>query len=330
MSFSIVDMSAPAASATPAREARIAVLIPCRDEASTIASVVHAFQRALPTASVYVYDNCSTDGTADVAHRAGAIVRHETRPGKGLVVRRMFADVDADVYLIVDGDDTYDSSVAAEMVEMLLSQELDMVVAARGASDNDIDERRGHAMGNRLFSRVVASFFGRAFTDVFSGYRVLSRRLVKTFPAESYGFEIETEMTVHSLDLMLPVGEITALYAARHMGGGESKLRTIPDGARIAGKIINLFRHSRPLAFFSILALLVTCVAWAVGGVVVVEYIDTGLVARLPSAVLASALQLVAVLLVATGLILDSVARGRREAKRLAYLGYISPRVDPH
>ena len=301
----------------------VAVLVPCLNEAETVAEVVATFTRALPDSRIYVYDNGSSDDTVARAEAAGAIVRHEPRKGKGIVMRRMFADIDADVFVMVDGDATYDPQHAPEMVERLIRRNLDMVVAAR-RPESGPDERRGHALGNRAFSRVITWLFGRPCADVFSGYRALSGRMVKTFPAESRGFEIETELTVHAQELDLPVEETEAPYKVRDIEGSVSKLRTIPDGLHIARQILTLFRHSRPLAFFAWLALLMTIAAWVIGAVVIIEYANTGLVERIPSAVLATGLQLVAVLLVMTGFILDSVARGRREAKRLAYLAYPS------
>lgn len=297
---------------------RVAVLVPCRNEAVAIATVVGDVRRALPQARVYVYDNASTDETAAIARAAGAIVRYEPVPGKGGVVRRMFADVDADVYLVLDGDATYDASRAGEMVAMVAEQGLDMVIGVR-EHDDEGAYRRGHATGNRAFNAILGLLFGRTPADMLSGYRALSRRFVKSFPAESKGFEIETEITVHALEMRVPTGELPTRYVARREGSA-SKLSTWRDGARILRFMAHLFRDVKPLAFFAALAGALTAAGLAVGAGVVREYLQTGLVPRLPSAVLATGLMLLAALSFAAGVILESVARGRREAKRLAYL----------
>ncbi len=296
----------------------VAVLVPCLNEDQSVGRVVRAFHDALPGARVYVYDNGSSDETVAVARAAGAIVRSEPRAGKGWVVRRMFAEIDAAIYVMVDGDDTYDASHAPTLINQLRSNRLDMVVANR-LSDGE-HERRGHRVGNRLFSGAVTKLFGTQVGDVFSGYRAFSHRLVKSFPSDAKGFEIETDLTVHCLQIGLAVGETSSSYRPRDLDAGSSKLHTLRDGSRIARRIVNLFRHVRPLAFFSLLALIFTIGAWILGGVVVMEYLSTGQIARLPSAVLATGLQIVGVLLLIVGLILDTVAASRREQKLLSYL----------
>jgi glycosyltransferase involved in cell wall biosynthesis len=297
---------------------RMAVLIPCFNEEASIAAVVIGFKAALPTADVYVYDNNSTDQTAHVAAVAGAEVRSEPLQGKGNVVRRMFADVDADVYVMVDGDSTYDPAFAAEMIDMLLKQRLDMVVGVRVASQ-DAAYRRGHKFGNRLLTSAVAHLFGNRFSDMLSGYRVFSRRFVKSFPAMSNGFEIETELTIHALELRLPVAEVEAPYSVR-LDGSSSKLQTYSDGLRILRQILILYKNERPLQFFSAIGFALGVVAFALGIPLVVTFIKTGLVFRQPTAILATGLVVLSALSFVTGLILDTVTRGRREMKRLAYL----------
>lgn len=297
---------------------RIAVLIPCYNEEVTIAAVIGAFRTALPLATIYVYDNNSVDGTARIATVAGARVQREQRQGKGHVVRRAFADVDADVYVLVDGDGTYDASAAPAMVALLLDQQLDMVNGAR--RDHAAGAYRpGHRFGNHMLTYLVGSVFGRDVSDMLSGYRVFSRRFVKSFPALSAGFETETELTVHALELGMPIAEIQTDYAERPLGSA-SKLRTIRDGMRILRTILVLVKDERPLAFFGAAALLLLLLGIGFGASVVVEFMRTGLVPRLPTAVLASTLVLLAALAIACGFVLDSVARGRKELKRLAYL----------
>lgn len=298
---------------------RIAILIPCRNEAATVAQVVSAFRLAVRGCSVYVYDNASTDETAANARSAGAIVRVESRPGKGGVVRRMFAEVDADIYVIVDGDATYDASRAPELIDALIADDLDMVTAVRDDAGNAAAFHRGHRFGNWMFNWLLGIIFGRRPADMFSGYRALSRRFVKSFPSAAQGFEIETELTVHSLELRIPTAEVITHYRARP-AGSVSKLHTWRDGLRILGTLTTLFRDVRPLPFFGIVAVLLALAGLALGTEVIIEYTHTGLVPRLPSAVLATGLMLLAALSLASGLILDSVARGRRESKRLAYL----------
>jgi len=301
---------------------RIAVLIPCYNEEATIGQVIRDFAAALPEAQIYVYDNNSTDRTVEVAAAAGAIVRRETLQGKGHVVRRMFADVDADVYVLVDGDGTYDAAAAPEMVRLLLEERLDMVNGRRvevPGSGPIGAYRRGHRTGNRVLSSMVRAVFGDRIKDMLSGYRVFSRRFVKTFPALASGFETETEFTIHALDMMMPVAEVSTHYRERP-AGSVSKLRTYSDGFRILNTIVKLIKEERPLQFFSAIGVIFLLLAVLVSIPLFVTYFETGLVPRLPTAVLAMGMVVVAMLSFTCGLILDSVARGRREAKRLAYL----------
>lgn len=297
----------------------IAVLVPCYNEEATVAAVVQNFTAVLPNAKVYVYDNNSSDQTVARAREAGAIVRNEARQGKGNVMRRMFSDVDADVYVLVDGDDTYDAASAPTLIEKLLSEHLDMVVGTRLHSTDDQAFRRGHRIGNDLLTGVVSVLFGRSFSDMLSGYRVFSRRFVKSFPALAAGFETETELTVHALELRMPIAEVVTPYKARPIGS-LSKLRTYRDGTRILFTIMALFREERPLLFFSILSAMLTLLALVIAYPVVVTYMHTGLVPRFPTAILATGIMILASLSVAAGFILDTVTRGRREMKRLFYL----------
>lgn len=301
---------------------QVAVLLPCLNEEEAIGSVVSDFRALLPEAVVWVYDNGSDDRTKEVARQAGAQVRVEPRRGKGNVVRRMFADVDADVYLLVDGDGTYHASSARRMVDLLLEDSLDMVTGARVGQDGGA-YRQGHKWGNRVLTGLVGRIFGRQCDDMLSGYRVFSRRFVKSFPALSSGFEIETELTVHALELRMPMADLPTPYKAR-VEGSSSKLRTIPDGLRILRTIFGLVRDERPLEFFSALWVALVVAAVAVGSPVVLEFLATGLVPRLPTAVLSVGLMLLGFLSLACGLILDTVTRGRRELRRLAYL-QVSP-----
>jgi glycosyltransferase involved in cell wall biosynthesis len=297
---------------------RIAVLVPCFNEAVTISKVVRDFRRALPSARVHVYDNNSTDDTAATAREAGAIVRRETLQGKGHVIRRMFADVEADLYVLVDGDDTYDADSAPLMVERLIGEQLDVVSGVRTTSIQAA-YRPGHRLGNAVLTGIVGWIFGNRVSDMLSGYRVFSRRFVKSFPALSAGFETETEFSVHALELRMAVGEIATPYRDRPEGS-VSKLRTYSDGLRILRTIMLLVKEERPLQLFVGIGLLLFLIGLALGTPVVVVFLETGLVPRLPTAVLASSLVLLAFLCFAAGLILDSVARGRKEMKRLAYL----------
>ncbi len=302
----------------PTAAARIAVLIPCYNEADSVGDVVRAFQQALPDARILVFDNSSTDGTIAAAEQAGAHVTREPRRGKGNVVRRMFADVDADIYVMADGDGTYDAAFAPLLVEALVRDRLDMVVGARaGVAQNA--HRAGHAFGNRCFNLLYRLLFGAEFGDIFSGYRVFSRRFVKSFPAISSGFEIETELSVHAGQLKLPVGEIQTPYGARREGS-TSKLRSVRDGARILKTFAVLLKETRPMLFFGALAGCVALLSAALAAPLVGTFLQTGLVPRLPTAVLCTGLILIASLLGACGLILDSLARSRVEQKRMFYL----------
>ncbi len=297
----------------------IAVLVPCLNEEVAIPKVVADFRQALPDALIFVYDNGSTDRTCEVARAAGAIVRREPLRGKGNVVRRMFADIEADIYVLVDGDDTYDAASAPAMVQRLIDDSLDMVNGAR-EEKSEAAYRRGHRFGNRLLTGLVARFFGERLGDMLSGYRIMSRRFVKSFPALATGFETETELTVHALELRMPIAEVMTPYRERPPASA-SKLRTIPDGIRIMRLIMRLVREERPLEFFSLVAGLLAVLSVFLGLPVVFEYLRTGLVPRLPTAVLAMGLMLLGFLSLACGLILSTVTRGRMEAKRLHYLG---------
>ena len=302
-----------------------AVLIPCFNEEATIAKVVTDFRAALPNARIFVYDNNSSDATGDVARAAGAVVRFEPLPGKGNVVRRMFADVDADVYILVDGDDTYDASRAPELIAQVLESKLDMVVGTRiAAPEVAAAYPPGHRFGNAMFTGAVARLFGDRFTDVFSGYRAFSRRFVKSFPGLSVGFEIETELTVHTIELRLPTGEIETAYGERPEGS-TSKLNTIRDGLRILSVIGLLYKEVRPSVFFGVPFLLCLLLSLGLGLPLFVTYFETGVVPRFPTAIAASGLMVLSWLFLVAGLILDSVARGRLEMKRMAYLGLPVP-----
>jgi glycosyltransferase involved in cell wall biosynthesis len=302
---------------------RIAILLPCFNEDAAIAQTVAGFRAALPNAEIYVYDNNSTDRTREVAAGAGALVRTERMQGKGHVVRRMFADVEADIYVMADGDSTYDAAVAPEMIRRLLDDRLDMVVGARRSEIEDA-YRRGHRFGNRFFTAVLARLFGRSFTDIFSGYRVFSRRFVKSFPALSRGFETETEISVHALELDLPVGELVTSYGARPEGS-ESKLSTWRDGFRIARTILHLFRIERPVLFYGSIGVFLAALAVVLSLPLALTYLETGLVPRIPTAILVTGLMILAFLCFFTGLILDTVVRGRRETRRLHYLSLPAP-----
>src|SRR5215469_11592245 len=297
---------------------RIAVLVPCYNEEAAVATVVRDFRQALPLAQIYVYDNNSTDRTAEVAREAGAEVRSERRQGKGHVVRRMFADVDADVYVLVDGDATYDAPSAPRMIDKLVTEHLDMVVGLR-VEGEQAAYRPGHRIGNWMLTSFMSSVFGQAFKDILSGYRVLSRRFVKSFPVLSDGFEIETELTVHALELSMPVAEVETPYLARPKGS-VSKLNTWSDGFRILGTILKLYRSEKPLRFFTLIGIFMAVVSIGLAIPIVVTYLEEGLVPRLPTAVLSMGLMILAVLSVSSGLVLDTVTRGRREMKLLAYL----------
>ena len=311
---------------TRATGPRIAVILPCYNEEAAIGQTVRAFREALPVAQVYVYDNNSRDGTRAVAERAGAVVRTERMQGKGHVVRRMFAEIDADVYVMADGDATYDASAAPLMVSRLLDEQLDMVVGAR-ASEVDAAYRRGHRLGNAMLTGILARMFGRSFSDILSGYRVFSRRFVKSFPVLSEGFEIETEISVHALELRMPVAELTTAYGARPEGSA-SKLSTYRDGWRILKTMLNLYRLERPIAFFGAIGGALIALAVLLAIPLFITFFKTGLVPRVPTAVLCTGLVLLACLSAVCGLILDTVTRGRREMKRLAYLSLPAPSAD--
>ena len=313
----------PGPQAEPA-EARIAVTIPCYNEAITIAKVIAEFRAALPGAAIYVFDNNSTDNTAQVARDAGAIVRSEQRQGKGHVVRRMFSDVEADIYVMVDGDDTYDAAIAPTLVELLKRNHVDMVVGTRANVTKDAG-REGHAFGNKLFNKIYGRLFGKQFSDIFSGYRVFSRRFVKSFPAISSGFEIETEMSVHCSQLGIPTLERPTHYGVRPEDS-ESKLRTFRDGFRILGMFATLMKETRPAAFFGAIGASLILVAAILALPLFATYAQTGLVPRLPTAILATGLVIMATIMGISGLILDSLARARIEAKRAVYLSFPNSR----
>jgi glycosyltransferase involved in cell wall biosynthesis len=313
-----MSVSAPSPTAP-----RIAVLIPCYNEEVAVPRVVAAFRAALPEAAIYVYDNNSADGTRRVAEAAGAVVRTETQQGKGHVVRRMFADIEADAYVLVDGDDTYDAAAAPEMLRLLFDERLDMVTGVR-VTDAIGAYRPGHRFGNAVLTGMVRWVFGNRITDMLSGYRVFSRRFVKSFPALAAGFETETEFTVHALELRLPVGELRTAYKERPVGSA-SKLNTWRDGLRILRTILLLVQRERPLMFFSLAGAVLFAAAILLALPLLATFLETGLVPRLPTAVLATGLALLSFLSIASGLILDTVSRGRLEAKRLAYLALPAP-----
>lgn len=304
-----------------AKALEIAVLIPCFNEAVSIGNVIEGFRRALPGATLYVYDNNSIDETSAIALERGAVVKRVTKRGKGNVVRRMFADVEADVYLLVDGDDTYEPAAARTMVDRLLSQDLDMVCGVRRHTTDEA-YRSGHQWGNRVLSGIVARIFGKASQDMLSGYRVMSRRFVKTFPLRFEGFEIETELTVHALRMRCPMAEVETVYRERGEGS-TSKLSTIRDGIRISRAILFLFRSELPLLFYGAFALFFALSGMALGLPVVEEYLRTGLVPRFPSAILASGLEIIAALSLVCGLVLSGVTQTRLEIKHLYYLNYL-------
>jgi hypothetical protein len=297
----------------------IAVLLPCYNEAATIGPVVRGFRAALPSARIYVYDNNSTDGTALHAMLAGAIVLRERRQGKGHVVRRMFSDIDADIYIMADGDGTYQPDDAEELVRTLVTERSDMVVGTRRGVHDDAG-RQGHALGNRIFNMLYRSIFGPDFTDIFSGYRAFSRRFVKSFPAVSAGFEIETEMSVHASRLKLPVTELELDYG-RRPEGSHSKLSTFRDGAKILWMFAMLMKETRPFAFFGQLSALFMAASLGFMAPVLAEYFETGLVSRMPTWVFSMALMMVSFMLFTAALILDSVARARAEQLRIHYMG---------
>lgn len=304
-------------------EPRIAVLLPCYNEEAAIAQTIAGFRAALPSAAIYVYDNNSKDRTIEVARAAGAIVRSERIQGKGAVVRRMFADIDADIYVMADGDATYDAASAPSLVARMVEEQLDMVVGQR-VSEAELAYRRGHRFGNAMLTGMLAKLFGRSFTDILSGYRVFSRRFVKSFPVLSVGFEIETEISVHALELKMPCAEIATPYYARPEGS-TSKLSTYSDGWRILRTIIKLYRIERPLWFFGAIAGLFAALALLLSAPLIFTYLETHQVPRFPTAILSTGLMLLAALNLFTGLILDTVVRGRQEVRRLAYLALPAP-----
>ena len=310
------DKLVPRTEALP--QPRVAVLVPCYNEQATIGTVIAEFRAALPEAEIYVYDNNSSDGTVQAARAAGALVRKERRQGKGNVLRRMFADVEADVYVLVDGDATYHAPSARAMMQKLLDENLDMVVGCRTALRREA-YRRGHRFGNALLTRFVAWLFGKSFTDILSGYRVFSRRFVKSFPALSKGFETETELTVHALELRMPVDELETPYGVRPQGSA-SKLSTFRDGLRILRLILALYKHERPLQFFAAVALLLASISIGLSVPVVLEWLETGLVRRFPTAILSTGIMILASLSLTAGVILETVTRGRQEIRRLVYL----------
>lgn len=301
---------------------RISVLIPCYNEEKTVAKVVSDFRDALPSATVFVFDNNSTDATVECAQTAGAIVRSEKRQGKGNVVRRMFSDIDADIYIIVDGDATYDASAAPEIVRRMLDEGLDFLNCVR-VTELEAAYRPGHKFGNLMFTGMVRSIFGTEINDMLSGYKGLSKRFVKSFPALSQGFETETELAVHALELRMPIGELRTSYFDRP-DGSESKLSTFRDGWRILRTVARLIRDERPLAFFSVMSALAAIVSLAFGLPVVYAFMKTGLVLKFPTAILAASLMMISMLSLVAGLILDTTTRGRREMKRLHYLSFPS------
>lgn len=302
---------------------RIAVILPCYNESAAIGQTVADFHAALPHAAVHVFDNNSTDDSVAVATEAGAVVWPVRQQGKGNVVRRMFADIDADIYVMADGDATYEAAAAPAMIEMMIGQTMDMVVGSRH-SEVDAAYRRGHRLGNLMLTGLLRQLFGRSFTDILSGYRVFSRRFVKSFPVLSAGFEIETEISVHALELRMPVGEYMTAYAARPEGS-ESKLSTWRDGFRILGMMLKLYRLERPLWFFGIIGLACITLGIVLGAPVLETYFRTGLVPRFPTFIATVGLGLLGALNVMCGLILDTVTRGRQEMKRLAYLAHPAP-----
>jgi glycosyltransferase involved in cell wall biosynthesis len=317
--FDTMTHRGPVLPSETTRTLNVAICVPCHNEEITIGEVIADFRATIPGAVIYVYDNNSTDRTAERARMAGAIVRQERLQGKGNVVRRMFADIEADAYILVDGDATYDASAAGPMLDLLLDENLDMVNGARAATADQEAYRLGHRFGNRLLTRLVAFLFGAGIDDMLSGYKVLSRRLVKSIPLLSAGFEIETELAVHALSLRMPFCEFETPYRERPMGSA-SKLNTFRDGTRILRIILLLLKEERPLSFFSLIAVALAGISVGLSAPLVVTFFETGQVLRMPTAVLAASTMLLAFLSLTCGLILDSVSRGRREMKRMAYL----------
>ena len=305
---------------------QIAVLLPCYIEEAAIANVVKDFKHHLPQALIYVYDNNSSDNTIKNAKESGAIVRHEPIQGKGNVVRRMFADIEADILIMVDGDGTYDVSTSPSLVKQLIDEQLDMIVGVRVAEKGA--HRKGHALGNFIFNKIILFIFENRYTDVFSGYRIFSRRFVKTFPTISKGFEIETEICIHALDLNIPLKEIPVRYSKR-IAGSESKLNTFSDGFRILRTIINMFKEVKPFAFFSFISVVFLILAFLLGYPLIITWIETGTVPRIPTAIIVMGLVVLSSICITCGLVLDCVASGRKEAKRLSYLVFpITPKKN--
>ena len=298
---------------------RTAVLIPCYNEETTIGKVVRDFQSTLPHASIYVYNNLSTDQTTVEAEKAGAIVRNENHPGKGNVVRRMFADIEADIYVLVDGDDTYHAPSSSSMIQKLIDERMDMVIGTRLSNHSEDAFRSGHRFGNDLLTGFLGLLFGRNCTDILSGYRVFSRRFVKSFPAISKGFETESELTIHALELRMPIGEISIPYKTRP-DASVSKLKTYRDGMRILLMILTMFKEERPLTFFTIVFGCLSLLSLILSYPILMTYLHTGLVPRFPTAILSTGIMILACLSLTSGFILDTVTRGRRELKRLMYL----------
>ena len=322
----VIDGGEPSRAADVTASLRVAVLVPCYNEGATVARVVSEFRVALPEASIYVYDNNSTDNTWDAAVAAGAIARREPRQGKGHVVKRMFAEVEADIYVLVDGDATYDAPSAPKMIARLVAERLDMVCAVRVHQDQAA-YRRGHQAGNRLLTGFVGAVFGSTFADILSGYRVFSRRFVKSLPVLSGGFEIESELTIHALELGLPVGEVPTPYYARPEGS-TSKLSTWGDGLRILRMIFRLYRAERPLRFFGGIGAVLAAISIVLAVPIFITFMREGIVPRLPTAILATGLMMLASLALVCGVILDTVTRGRRELKMLSYLAHRAPGED--
>ncbi|MDC0599152.1 glycosyltransferase family 2 protein [Candidatus Pseudothioglobus singularis] len=306
---------------------KIAILIPCHNEENTIGSVIDSFINFFPESIIYVYDNASVDDTSKIAKAHGAIVNYEPNKGKGNVVRRMFADIVADIYIILDGDETYDPSMAPLMVSKLIDEDLDMVVGTRKTNIAKGAYRSGHIFGNWLLTSTVSILFNSGFTDMLSGYRVMSHRFVKSFPINSNGFEIETEMTVHALQLKIPFSEVETSYDARPEGS-QSKLNTWSDGFRILGMIILLMKEYKPFQFFGIFSILFAIISFILSAPIILTWIDTGLVPRFPTAILTMGLMILAFISLASGIILDSVSRARLEKKRLQYLSLNSVNSD--
>ncbi|MAJ90760.1 MAG: glycosyl transferase [Legionellales bacterium] len=298
---------------------RIAVLLPCFNEEATVANVVKDFKRYIPEALIYVYDNNSSDNTIREAKEAGAIVRCEPSRGKGNVVRRMFADIEADIFIMSDGDGTYDISTSPALVQQLIDEQLDMIVGIRVPEEGA--HRKGHSFGNFIFNKIILFIFEDRYTDVFSGYRIFSKRFVKTFPTLSKGFEVETEICIHALDLNIPLKEVPVRYSKRVIGS-ESKLRTFSDGFLILRTIINMFKEVKPFTFFNIISAILMITAFFISYPLVITWIETGLVPRIPTAIIVMGLVVLSFICLTCGLILDCVARGRKEAKRLCYLTF--------